>query len=115
MKKLNLNPGILSVSREGHDFTFRADSAFAERVTELAGEAERRTAMAAAEGRHNEAEVTAFLSHAVDSLLGEGASDIIFGEDTPEILTLLDVLDVIMNAFREYRAARIAKLKEGIA
>lgn len=115
MKELQLNPGILSVSIEGHDFTFRADSAFTERVAALAGEAERRTAIAAAEGRHNEAEVAAFLSHAVDSLLGAGASDTIFGGDVPEILSLLDILDVIMNAFREYRASRIAKLKEGMA
>ncbi len=115
MKELKLDPAVLTVWIDGQEFTFRADTAFTKRVAELAAEAERRTAMASAVGRHNEAEVAAFLSHAVDSLLGDGASEIIFGEDVPEILSLLDILDVIMNAFREYRASRIARLKEGMA
>ncbi len=115
MKELKLDPGILSIAIEGRDFTFRADSAFAERVAELAREAERRIVMASAEERHDAVEVAAFLSYAVDSLLGDGTVEAIFGEEMPEILSLLDILDVIMNAFHAYRASRIAKLKGEIA
>jgi hypothetical protein len=115
MKELKLDPALLEIAIEGQIYPFRADSAFAERVAELAGEAERRSAMASAEDRNDPVETAAFLSYAVDSLLGDGTVEAIFGEDIPEILPLLDILDGIMTVFCDYRAARIAKLKEGMA
>lgn len=115
MKERKLDTGILTVSFEGHDFSFRSDSAFAEQVADLAEEAERRAVMASAEDRHDPVETAAFLSYAVDSLLGDGTIETIFGEDLPEILPLLDILEGIMEVFHQYRTARIAALKEGMA
>ena len=115
MKELKLDSGMLEIAIEGRTYPFRADVAFAERVAELTGEAERRSAMASAEERNDPVETAAFLSYAVDSLLGDGTVEAVFGEDMPEILPLLDILDGIMTVFCHYRAARIAKLKEGMA
>ncbi len=108
-----LDPGILSLSIEGRKYTFQADSAFAEQVAILAEEAERRADMASADSRQNASEVAAFLSYAIDSLLGNGTVATVFGENEPEILSLLDILDGIMETFRQYRAGRLAKLKGG--
>jgi len=115
MKELKLDPALLAIAIEGHVYTFRADAAFAERVAQLAGEAERRSAMASAEERNDPVGTAAFLSYAVDSLLGDGTVETIFGADIPEILPLLDILDGIMTVFCDYRAARITQLKEGMA
>jgi len=115
MKELNLDPGILSVTVNGNVFSFRADSDFAERAHDLGEEAKRRALMAAAEGRHDPDGTKAFLIRTIDTLLETEAIASIFGETSPEILDLLDILDLIMSEFHRYRSERIGRLKEGIA
>ncbi len=114
MKELNLDNGMLEVRVNGLTLTFRADSAFAEKTDRLGKEAEERAAAAAA-GRRDPDGVAAFLCRALDTLLGEGTVASIFGDEPPEILDLLDVLDLVMSEFHRYRTARIGRLKEGMA
>ena len=81
MKELKLDSGMLEIAIEGRTYPFRADAAFAERVAELAEEAERRSAMASAEERNDPVETAAFLSYAVDSLLGDGTVEAVYEDD----------------------------------
>ena len=113
MTELKLDPALLSVMIEGKTFSFRADSDFAALIHELGTEAERRANMSSADERNDPVEAAAFLSYAIDCLLGDGAVDTIFGGTDPDTLSLLDILDHIMRVFLEYRAARLAALKEG--
>ena len=115
MKELQLNPVTLSVAVNGTIFPFRADSDFAERAQRLGDEAKRRALLAAAEGRHDPAGTKAFLMRAIDTLLDCEAMATLFEGDSPELLDLLDILDLIMSEFHRYRAERIGRLKEGLA
>ncbi len=115
MTEPTLDTGLLSVVIEGKTFPFRADSDFAAQVCLLGEEAERRAAIASAEERNDPVEVAAFLSYAIDCLLGDGAVEEIFGEEIPVVLPLLDILDRITRIFCDYRRSRLAALKEGMA
>ncbi|MBQ4064943.1 MAG: hypothetical protein IJD10_02470 [Clostridia bacterium] len=112
MMELKPDNGLLEVRVNGLALAFRADSAFAEKAARLGREAEERAAAAAA-GVQDPQGVSAFLIRALDTLLGEGTVATVFGEGEIEILDLLDLLDLVMSEFHRYRAARIARLKEG--
>lgn len=113
MKELILDPGIVSVCIEGRIFPFRADSAFAARVAALAAEASERAEEAKENGSHAPESVSAFLTRCVDTLLGEGTVARIFVGRTPEVLDLCDVLGAVTDAFHDYRARRLRRLRRG--
>ena len=115
MQEQILDPGVITLHIGGHRFSFRADSDFAERACQLGEEAERRAALASAEERQKPHEVASFLSYAIDTLIGAGPIETLFGEAVPEILDLLDILNYILDAFHTYRNRRLSRLQEGFA
>ena len=112
MNKTTLHdPGLVTVTLNGRGFTFRADAAFSARAAELAEEAEKKAAESE-DGLCDYDEIAAFLSYVIDSLLGDGAVDELYGEEeTPDAFTLLFWLDEIIAAFHRYRLNRLSRLK----
>ena len=103
--------GLITVTLNGRSFAFHADSDFAARAAELAEEAEKKAAESR-QGLCDYDEIAAFLSYVIDSLLGDGAVDDLYGEDdTPDVFTLLFWLDEIIAAFHRYRVNRLSRLK----
>ncbi len=108
-ERLTADPGLIPVCLEGKRFTFRADSDFAACVARLAEEA-----MEQAEndnsGDRDYPEVAAFLCYVIDSLIGDGTIEELYGEETPDLFTLLTLLDAIIEAFDGYRKRRLTAL-----
>jgi hypothetical protein len=114
MKELNLDSGVLRVKVDGKELSFRCDTEFAENAANLAEEAERRAMLAKAHNKNTPYETSAFLSYAIDTLVGDGTVETLFGEDLPDAVALCEVLSLIIDAFDEYRRARLSRLTEGV-
>ncbi len=112
MKELNIEAVKIPIIINGQEFSFLPDSDFAGRLASLAAEAKER-AENCTEEEGDECGASAFLSYAVDVLIGDGAVEKIFGDTLPDPLDLCDVLGHIADAFHIYRRARINRLKEG--
>ena len=112
MIDITRDPGIVSLRIHGREMSFHADSDFAERLSQLAAEASERAEVAKRLGSRDPKQVRAFLSHAVDVLLGEGTVDDLFGEELPEVLDLMEILTGVADAFHGYRAERLRRIKE---
>ena len=109
------DPGLVTLTLNGKRFSFRADSAFSARAAELAEEAEKKAAESE-EGLCDYDEIAAFLSYVIDSLLGDGSVEALYGEEEePDAFTLLFWLDEIIGAFHRYRLNRLSRLKAGAA
>ena len=111
MNELILKKITLSVRINGMDFPFVADSKFAMRLSSLAKEAIRRAELCALTDCNDFSEASEFLSHAVDTLIGEGSSKKIFGAETPDPAELCEVLGLISDVFHCYRRSRIRELR----
>ncbi len=112
MKDLNITPVSIPLCVNGHEFSFVPDSDFAERLSMLAKEAGKRAETCKKKG-DNVCDASAFLSYAVDTLIGDGAVETIFGEDTaPDPIDLCDILSYIADAFHAYKNRRLKRLKE---
>ena len=109
MKELKFHPGILSLRIAGKEFQVKPDSCFAEQLSLLAEEAGRRAAIAASSKATGE-EILEFLSYAIDSLVGEGTIELLFGEEEPDLFDLCDILSYLCDCFSEYRRERLARL-----
>lgn len=115
MNELNLKKVTLSVTINGTEFPFIADQSFAMKISSLAKEAVRRADACALSGCNDCNEASAFLSHAVDTLIGEGSSFKIFGEEYPDPIDLCDVLGLISDVFHAYRRERISRIRGAYA
>ena len=112
MKNLITKAPEIPLCINGKEFSFIPDSDFAERLSLLADEAGKRAAECEDE-REDLTEASAFLSYAVDTLIGDGAVEKIFGDVLPDPLDLCDILGYIADAFHSYRRSRLNRLKEG--
>lgn len=108
MKELIIDDAKIFITINGKDFSFTADSEFAEKLSLLASEAEK----LADEGA-SLTDASAFFSYAVDLLIGDGAVERLFDKDLPDPLDLCDVLGYISDAFHSYRRNRIKRIEEG--
>lgn len=108
MKELITDNGMIYLSINGKDFSFKASSEFASRLASLAAEAEK-----LAEDGASLSEASSFFSYAVDHLIGDGAVQRIFDDEFPDPLDLCDVLGYIADAFHSYRKERLRKIEEG--
>lgn len=107
MRELTFPDSTIPLCIAGKKFTVRPDRRFSETVRQLSRESER-LAELAADGSSIEAE--AFLCRAVDSLLGEGAVAVMFGEEEPDLFDLCDVIGYLCDRLSEYRDARLRRL-----
>ena len=113
MKNLIIEAPKIPLCINGKEFSFIPDSEFAERLSMLADEAGKRAEECKETGEDlNEA--SAFLSYAVDTLIGDGAVEKIFGDSLPDPIDLCDILGYVADAFHSYRRRRIKRLKEGL-
>ena len=112
MNNLIIEAPKIPLCINGKEFSFIPDSDFASRLSMLANEAGKR-AEECKESGEDECEASAFLSYAIDTLIGDGAVDKIFGDDLPDPIDLCDILCYIADAFHSYRKRRIKRLKEG--
>lgn len=112
MNNLVIETPKIPLSINGKEFSFVPDSEFAERLSLLADEAGKR-AEECKETGEDACEASAFLSYAVDMLIGDGAVEKIFGDVLPDPIDLCDILGYIADAFHSYRRRRLTRLKEG--
>lgn len=112
MKNLLIEAPEIPLCINGKEFSFIPDSDFAEHLSLLAKEAGERAEECKDTGEDT-TEASAFLSYAVDTLLGDGAVEKIFGDVLPDPLDLCDILGYIADAFHAYRRRRLNRLKEG--
>ena len=113
MNNLIIEAPKIPLCINGEEFHFIPDSDFAERLSLLAGEAGKRAEECKDKGE-DACEASAFLSYAVDTLIGDGAVERIFGDTLPDPIDLCDILGYISDAFHSYRKRRLRRLKEGI-
>lgn len=99
---------VLNIS--GHTFTILANSDLAERVALLAGEAALRADAAHESGEYDIGGVCGFLCRIIDSLVGEGTVETIFGDDEPDVFDLCDIISYICDEFSAYRRRRLSRL-----
>lgn len=112
MNNLIIKAPKIPLCINGHEFSFVPNSEFAERLSLLADEAGKR-ADRCKEEKEDACEASAFLSYAVDTLIGDGAVEKIFGDVLPDPVDLCDILGYIADVFHSYRKRRIKRLKEG--
>ncbi|MBQ8254840.1 MAG: hypothetical protein IJY94_04985 [Clostridia bacterium] len=112
MKNLNIEAPRIPLCINGKEFSFIPDSEFASRLSLLADEAGKRAEMCKETGE-DACEASAFLSYAVDTLIGDGAVEKIFGDVLPDPVDLCDILGYVADAFHSYRRRRLKRLKEG--
>ena len=113
MNNLIIEAPRIPLCINGNEFFFVPDSEFAERLSHLASEAGTRAEECKDKGE-DACEASAFLSYAVDTLIGDGAVEKIFGDVLPDPIDLCDILGYIADAFHSYRKRRLHRLKEGI-
>lgn len=111
MNNYVIEDNTVRLTVNGKEISFRADSEFSSRLASLANEA--------AEKKENcenddEIEVSAFLSYVLDTLIGDGTVEKLFGDILPDPLDLCDVISFVADAFGDYRRRRIAAIK-GVA
>lgn len=111
MKTLELESCTIPLYISGKQFLIRADKNFADTLSMLSEEAGARAAAASREGYNGTLD---FLSHTVDSLLGEGAVADIFVDDEPDVFALCEIISYVCDCFAEYRRSRISHLKAGL-
>ena len=111
MNKLVTDNSKVLLNINGKEFSFIADSDFAQRLSELASEAGKR-AKDCKEHGDTEVDASAFLSYAVDTLIGDGTVEQIFGDILPDPIDLCDVLGYIADAFHAYRKKRLKQIEE---
>lgn len=109
MNNYTIKDSKIPLSINGIAFSFNADSEFSKKLAALADEVSRKKDESKNE---DEVDVSAFLSYIVDSLLGDGAVEAIFGDILPDPLDLCDIISYVADAFGDYRRRRIAALKE---
>ncbi len=112
MNSLIIETPKIQLCINGKEFSFVPNSEFAERLSLLADEAGKR-AEECNETGGDTCEASAFLSYAIDTLIGDGAIETIFGDILPDPLDLCDILGYIADAFHSYRKRRLKRLKEG--
>ena len=112
MNNLTIEAPRIPLCINGKEFSFVPDSEFASRLSLLAAEAGER-AEACKDKGEDACEASAFLSYAVDTLIGDGAVEKIFGDILPDPIDLCDILGYIADAFHSYRKRRLKHLKEG--
>ena len=112
MKNLIIEAPSIPLCINGHEFSFVPDSGFAEKLSLLADEAGKRAEESKGKGE-DLCEASAFLSYAVDTLIGDGAVETIFGDVLPDPIDLCDILGYVADAFHSYRRRRLRALKEG--
>lgn len=112
MKNLIIEAPEIPLCINGKEFSFVPDSDFAERLSLLADEAGKR-AEECKDKENDATEASAFLSYAIDTLIGDGAVEKIFGDVLPDSLDLCEILGYIADAFHSYRRRRLNRLKEG--
>ena len=113
MKELIIEAPRVSFSVNGKTFYFTPDSEFAIRLSELASEASRRAELCHRLCIFDGSEAKEFLCLAIDSLIGDGTVEDIFGDTDPDVMDLCDVLGIISSAFHEYRMMRLERIREG--
>ncbi len=112
MNSLIIEAPKIPLCINGKEFSFIPNSEFAERLSALADEAGKRAEECKSSGEDT-CEASAFLSYAVDTLIGDGAVEKIFGDTLPDPFDLCDILGYIADAFHSYRKRRLMRLKEG--
>lgn len=114
MKQLTIEDATVRFRINGIEFSFVADSEFSLRLSELAREASERADLCGSNEIYDGSEATAFLCYAIDSLIGDGTIERIFGDTCPDPIDLCDILGIISEAFHEYRTLRLNRIKEGL-
>lgn len=109
MNNYTTRDNCIPLSINGVAFSFNADSEFSKKLSALADEVSNKKKDSESD---DEVDVSAFLSYIVDSLLGDGAVERIFGDILPDPLDLCDIISYVADAFGDYRKRRIAALKE---
>ena len=111
MKELILDDCIINIKVNGLQFGFIPDTIFASKLSQLANEASRRAALCKMSGANDGNEASRFLSYVVDTLLGEGTVETIFGDTAPSPFDLCEIIDTISCEFHSYVKNRLDKLK----
>ncbi len=111
MNTLEIKPCTIPLYISGKQFFISADKNFAVTLSMLADDAGTRAALASREGYDG---TVGFLSHTVDTILGEGSVASIFDEREPDAFALCDIISYICDRFSEYRRERISAIKAGL-
>ncbi len=100
----------LSLNIGGHVFKVQATSRLAERVRLLAGEASEKADEARENCEGDFRGVEDFLRCIVDTLIGEGTVDTVFGSDEPDVFDLCEIISYVCDEFSSYRRRRLLRL-----
>lgn len=111
MKELILDDCIINIKVNGLQFGFIPDTVFASKLQALADEASKRANLCRISGANDGSEASKFLSYVVDTLLGEGTVETIFGDTAPSPFDLCEIIDTISCEFHSYVKNRLDKLK----
>ncbi len=112
MKGLELPSGTIELFISGHSFTIKADSSFAETLSQLSEDAEYRAMLASESGSYSK--TTEFLCYIIDTILGKGSVEAIFSEAEPNVFDLCEIIDYVCDEFSKYRKNRLDRLYKGI-
>lgn len=115
MKRYNTDilelPGCeIPVWINGRTYTLLAVPELTETLSKLANEAARLSSLTADGGRSGVA--AGFLARAIDTLLGEGTVDEVFGGREPDLFGLCEIITYIAARFGNYREMRRRRLAE---
>ena len=113
MKNLILEAPKVSFLINGKTYYFYADNEFASLLSSLAEEATSRAEICHSLCITDGSEAMEFLCQAIDTLVGDGTVEDIFGDSDPNVFDLCEVLGIISAAFHEYRDERLNRIREG--
>lgn len=113
MTEIYIEEPIVRFKISGMDFDFIADTEFCKKLTSLADEASYKRRFGTVHGGNID-DAIGFLTHIIDTLIGEGTVESIYGGESPDPYALLDIINNISDAFHTYVKRRIRVIKEGM-
>ena len=105
----------VSVTLYGNAFTFLADSDFSLRLEALADETARRAALTATDRRRDPEATAAFLMHVLETLLGSGTANQLYGEVLPDPLVVCNDVCTVIDAYHAFRLSYIKRIQEEVS
>ena len=94
----------------GHAFSVDAGAKFSETLKRLADECDREIQ----ESGGGERKPCDFLLYLIDELLGEGASETIFGDGVPDLYDAADIVIYICDSFSAFQKERLFRYRKMI-
>lgn len=107
MGNFKFKSNILSLNIDGNLFEVTMTPDFSGKLKELSAEAGIMARGIIGTPSSGSAEVSAFLSYIIDTLVGEGTTDIIFRSRERDVFDLYDIISYICDEFSDYRLARL--------